>query len=179
MQHFQYSDYFLLAKDLFKKNSPYAYWIEGNGLELLWYISSLISPQPASKETTSYRMEEFILQNWKKTWVSLVNTSTTTCTIFPCSGPTVTPTSLQEDISTCLPTVRRFIEDHAREWRELDYHIEVVHTVSYVTEYLLTIFLKVGKPLTSFCSFLRQYDWNIFTADGLTDKVDFIISTWI
>ena len=84
----------------------------------------------------------------------------------------MTTNSLQEDISTRLPTVRRFIEDHAREWRELDYHIEVVHTVSYVTEYLLTIFLKVGKHPTNFCSFLRQYDWNIFSADGLTAKVD-------
>ena len=91
----------------------------------------------------------------------------------------MTTTSLQEDIPPSIPTVRRFIEDQAREWRELDYLKEVVYTFSYITKYLLTIFLKVGTPLTSFCSFLRQYDWNIFTADGLTDKVDLIISTWI
>jgi hypothetical protein len=97
-----------------------------------------------------------------------------------CSGPTVTPTSLQEDIPPSLPTVRRFIEDDAREWRELDYQIQVVHTVySQLCHTVFTIFLKVGKPPTSFWHFLRQYDWNIFTADGLTAKVDLIILIWI
>lgn len=49
-----------------------------------------------------------------------------------------------------MPVVRRFIEDEEAEWRELDYQSEV------------------GKPPESFCSFIRQYDWNLFTADGLT-----------
>jgi hypothetical protein len=39
----------------------------------------------------------------------------------------VTPTSLQEDIPPIMPAVRRFIEDEAREWRELDYQIQVVY----------------------------------------------------
>jgi hypothetical protein len=88
----------------------------------------------------------------------------------------VTPTSLQEDIPPSMLTVRRFLEDEAREWRELDYQIEVVNTVhGQLCHTVLTIFIKVGKPPTSFCSFLRQYDWNIFTLDGLTAKVDLII----
>ena len=33
---------------------------------------------------------------------------------------------------------------------------------------------KVGKPPESFCSFIRQYDWNLFTADGLTQTVTFL-----
>ena len=96
-----------------------------------------------------------------------------------CFDP-LTITSLQEDISTCMPTVRRFIEDEAREWRELDYQIQVVNTVyGPLCHTVFTIFLKVGKPPTSFCSFLRQYDWNIFRVDGLTAEVDSIILIWI
>ena len=37
------------------------------------------------------------------------------------------------------------------------------------------IFLQVGKPPASYCSFLRQYDWNMFTADGLSKEVAKII----
>ena len=85
----------------------------------------------------------------------------------------MTPTSLQEDIPPIMPAVRRFIEDEAREWRELDYKIQVVNTAyGQLCHTVFTIFIKVGKPPTSFCSFLRQYDWNIFSADGLTAKVD-------
>jgi hypothetical protein len=54
-------------------------------------------------------------------------------------------------VVSVLPEVRRYVEEEGREWRELDY------------------FIEVGKPPTSFCAFLRQYDWNIFSMDGLTD----------
>lgn len=61
------------------------------------------------------------------------------------------PGPFLDDHLSAVPEVQRFVEDEGREWRELDY------------------FIEVGKPPTSFCSFLRQYDWNIFTLDGLTD----------
>jgi len=57
----------------------------------------------------------------------------------------------EEDTLCSLPGMVRYVEDEGREWRELDY------------------FIEVGNPPTSFCSFLRQYDWNIFTMDELTD----------
>jgi len=56
-----------------------------------------------------------------------------------------------EDSLCSLPGMVRYVEDEGREWRELDY------------------FIEVGSPPTSFCSFLRQYDWNIFTMDELTE----------
>ena len=59
-----------------------------------------------------------------------------------------------EDFLFSLPGMVRYVEDEGREWRELDY------------------FIEVGSPPTSFCSFLRQYDWNIFTMDELTETVE-------
>jgi len=66
------------------------------------------------------------------------------------SSPT-DPDLAMEDTLSSLPGMVRYVEDEGREWRELDY------------------FIEVGNPPTSFCSFLRQYDWNIFTMDELTD----------
>ena len=69
-----------------------------------------------------------------------------------------------------MPVVRRFIEDEEPEWRELDYHIRVL-TAGRIRVVVNIIFLQVGKPPASYCSFLRQYDWNMFTADGLSKEV--------
>jgi len=66
------------------------------------------------------------------------------------SSPT-DPNPGVEDSLCSLPGMVRYVEDEGREWRELDY------------------FIEVGSPPTSFCSFLRQYDWNIFTMDELTE----------
>jgi len=68
----------------------------------------------------------------------------------PTSSPT-DPNPGVEDSLCSLPGMVRYVEDEGREWRELDY------------------FIEVGSPPTSFCSFLRQYDWNIFTMDELTE----------
>jgi len=47
---------------------------------------------------------------------------------------------------------RRYIEDEEPEWRQLDYQMEV------------------GQLPESFCSFIRQYDWNIYRYDDLTSQ---------
>ena len=51
-----------------------------------------------------------------------------------------------------LPLVAsEFIEDHDPEWRDLDYSSDV------------------GSPPTNFCQFILQYDWNIYSTEGLTN----------
>jgi len=77
--------------------------------------------------------------------------------LSPVTTTSLLPTGEVEDswcevIKPGMPVVRRFIEDEEPEWRELDYQIEV------------------GKPPTSFCSFIRQYDYNMFTGDGMTPR---------
>jgi len=47
---------------------------------------------------------------------------------------------------------RRYIEDEEPEWRQLDYQMEV------------------GQLPDSFCSFIRQYDWNMYRYDDLTSQ---------
>jgi len=58
----------------------------------------------------------------------------------------------QDYLMPGLPVVRKCVEDEEPEWRHLDYQSEV------------------GKPPASFCSFIKQYGWNIYTADGLTQQ---------
>jgi len=77
--------------------------------------------------------------------------------ISPVTTTSLLPPGEVEDswfdlIKPGMPVVRRFIEDEEPEWRGLDYHI------------------GVGKPPTSFCSFIRQYDYNMFTGEGMTPK---------
>ena len=38
-------------------------------------------------------------------------------------------------------------------------------------------YFQVGTPPPSFCLFFQQYDWNIYSGETLTDKVDMGDST--
>ena len=70
----------------------------------------------------------------------------------------MTTTSLQEDIPLSIPTVRRFIEDQAREWRELDYLIEVLYTVSYVYRVFINN-IPQGLPGFAASSFTETFSF--------------------
>jgi len=73
--------------------------------------------------------------------------------ISPLTTTTILPSGVQHDLTdeqSRLPEVRRFVEDEEPEWRGLDYEI------------------PVGKPPATFYSFIKQYDWHMFSGDGLT-----------
>jgi len=101
-------------------------------------------------ETDSARCGKYPTQNGGVHFIKLEEElSPVTTTSSFCSWPDEMADTF---LSTEAPLARRFVEDEAREWRELDYTLEV------------------GKPPDTFCSFIRQYDWNIFTLDGLSSK---------
>merc|ERR1712013_759498 len=97
----------------------------------------------------SYYPETYSLQTGVK-FIKLEESLSpmTTTTLLP----PVPDTTWLEPSLPGMQESTRFVEDEEPEWRELDYLVEV------------------GKPPSSFCSFIRQYDWNLFTMDGLSTQ---------
>ena len=102
---------------------------------------------------------------------------TTTSLLVP--GPSmdtgeleVVETSLIEmpSVSLGIPAPRRFVEDDGPEWRELDYLVQVIKPSS--SEVFFYDYLQIGTPPPTFFLFFQQYDWNIYTGETLSHKVE-------
>lgn len=107
----------------------------------------------------------------------LLGPVTTTSLLVP--GPSmetgeleVVETSLIEmpSVSLGIPAPRKFVEDDGPEWRELDYIVQVIKPSS--SEVFFHDYLQIGTPPPTFFLFFQQYDWNIYTGETLSHKVE-------